>query len=299
MIIYNKKQLSPYTRSLLALHLYWIDNGYDRVKLNDVIKSVGNQKDFYGYVSLYQIVEITGKPINNDFELVELEKLTYFYLNRSFYIEKNLSFLKYCENIVEVDFTGTELVDIRDFKYLKNLVKAKLNFNRINSIEALTTLTNIEELMLDNSNVVSLEPLLNHKKIKKIELNVVDKEEDILNIISNQEVISAQYLFENRTALLGLSFPRYLVKINLEKDMLFIDMASDIINKYGFNHCLEIPTEFIEDDDFIEAYKSFFKAELDKRVKAILKTNYEIIESEDYYTYDVINFGIEVRIRKL
>ncbi len=292
-------QLSPYTRSLLALHLYWVDNGYDRVKLNDVIKSVGTQVDFYGFVRLYQIVEITGKPINNNFELEELEKLTYFYPNRAFHIEKNLSFLKYCENIVEVDFTGTELVDIRDFKYLKNLVKAKLNFNRINSIEALTTLTNIEELMLDNSNVVSLEPLLNHKKIKKIELNVVDKEEDILNIISNQEVISAQYLFENRTALLGLSFPRYLVKINLEKDMLFIDMASDIINKYGFNRCLEIPTEFIEDDDFIEAYISFFKAELDKRVKAILKTNYEIVESEDYYTYDVINFGIEVKIRKL
>lgn len=292
-------QLSPYTRSLLALHLYWVDNGYDRVKLNDVIKSVGTQVDFYGFVRLYQIVEITGKPINNNFELEELEKLTYFYPNRAFHIEKNLSFLKYCENIVEVDFTGTELVDIRDFKYLKNLVKAKLNFNRINSIEALTTLTNIEELMLDNSNVVSLEPLLNHKKIKKIELNVVDKEEDILNIISNQEVISAQYLFENRTALLGLSFPRYLVKINLEKDMLFIDMASDIINKYGFNRCLEIPTEFIEDDDFIEAYISFFKAELDKRVKAILKTNYKIVESEDYYTYDVINFGIEVKIRKL
>jgi hypothetical protein len=57
-------KLSPYTRSLLDLHLYWVDNGYDRVKLNDVIKTVRNQVDFYGFVRLYQIVEITGKPIN-------------------------------------------------------------------------------------------------------------------------------------------------------------------------------------------------------------------------------------------
>jgi hypothetical protein len=57
-------KVSPYTRSLLALHFYWVDNGCDRVKLNDVIKTVRNQVDFYGFVRLYQIVEITGKPIN-------------------------------------------------------------------------------------------------------------------------------------------------------------------------------------------------------------------------------------------
>jgi hypothetical protein len=56
-------RLSFYTKHLLAQHLYWVENGYDTVKLNDVIKTVRNQVD-YGFVRLYQIVEITGKPIN-------------------------------------------------------------------------------------------------------------------------------------------------------------------------------------------------------------------------------------------
>ncbi len=291
-------QLSSYARSLLALHLYWVNNGYDRAKLKNVISTIRYENPFVP-ARLDQIVEITGKPTNNDFDLEELEKLTYFYPNLMFGFDGNLSFLKYCNNVVEVDFTCTKLVDISDFKYLKNLVKAELSFNRIKSIEALITLTNIEELILNNSEAVSLAPLLHHKKINKIELNIVENEEDILNIISNQEVVSAQYLLENSTVLLGLSFPRYLVSINLIKDMLIIDMTSELKNKYGYSIGLEIPTEFTEDENFIEAYTRLLNVELDKRVRAVLKTNYDIIESEVYYIYEEIKFGIRVRIKRI
>ncbi len=291
-------QLSSYVRSLLALHLYWVNNDYDRVKLKKVISTIRYENPFVP-ARLDQIVGITGKPVNNDFDLKELEKLTYLYPNLMFGFDGNLSFLKYCKNVVEVDFTCTKLVDISDFKHLKNLVKAELSFNRIKSIEALKTLTNIEELMLNNSDAVSLAPLLHHKKINKIELNIVENEEDILNIISNQEVVSAQYLLENSTVLLGLSFPRYLVSINLLKDMLIIDMTSELKNKYGYSIGLEIPTEFIEDENFIEEYEKILNVELDKRVKAVLKTNYEITESDVYYIYEEVKFGIRVRIKKL
>lgn len=296
-ISYNKQQLSSYARSLLALHLFWVNNGYDRAKLKKVISTIRYENPFVP-ARLDQIVGITGKPVNNDFDLEELEKLTYLYPNLIFGFDGNLSFLKYCKNVVEVDFTCTKLVDISDFKYLENLVKAELSFNRIKSIEALKTLTNIEELMLNNSDAVSLAPLLHHKKINKIELNIVENEEDILNIISNQEVVSAQYLLENSTVLLGLSFPRYLVSINLMKDMLIIDMTSELKNKYGYSIGLEIPTEFTEDENFIEAYTRLLNVELDKRVRAVLKTNYDIIESEVYYIYEEIKFGTRVRIKK-
>ena len=292
-------RLSFYTTYLLAQHLYWVENGYDIVNLNKVINTIRKEKFHFGPVEIYQIVEKTGKPITNDFKLEDLEKLTYLYANLFSNVATNLSFLKYCKNLIEVDFRLAKLVDIKDFVHLKNVVQVNLDFNQIKSIEALTTLTEIEELRFYNSNTVSLTPLINHKKIKKISLNLVENEEDILNIISNQEVVSAQYLIENKTTFLGLSFPRFLIDIALEKDMLYIEMASKLHNKYGDSISHEIPTEFIEDEDFIEAYIKLYNAELDKRVKSILKTNYEIVESSDSYTYDEVKFDIEVKIKKL
>jgi hypothetical protein len=213
-----------------------------------------------------------------------------------FGFDGNISFLKYCKNLAEVDFSGLNLVDISDLKHLKNLTEIDLSCTNINSIDSLNTLANIEMLNLQNCNTVSLAPLLDHRKIKKIILDNIEKEKDILDIISTQEVISAEYLVNNTKLLQGLSFPKYLVCINLEKEKLSISMTSIMTDRYS-QFCT-IPAEMIEDKSFVEAYSELLDAELDSRVESILKTNYDIIESFKFYTNEEVEFGLQMIIHK-
>lgn len=289
-------ELSYNTWFLLAQHLHWINNGYDATKLNELIKIIKRENLPFCPTQLYQLEEKLGTPASIYFNLEELEKLTYFYPSLANF-GGDLSFLRYCTNLEEVDFRCTDIEDIYHFKYLNNLTQIDLSYTKINSIEALASLPNIEWLNLESSNVVSLLPLQQHKKIKKIVLENVENEDEILNIISNQQICSASYLVKNNKELYGLTFPRYLVIIDLEEKLLKISMVSIVTDKYSA--FFEIPTELIYDEHFVKAYRELLEAELDKRVKAVLKTNYEIIESSKYYTSEEVDFGTEVIIKRV
>ena len=287
-------ELSYNTWYLLAQHLHWVNNGYDATKLNELIKIIKRESLPFCPTQLYQLEEKLGTSASIYFNPEELDKLTYFYPCLANF-DGDLSFLRYCTNLEEVDFRCTDIEDIHHFKYLNNLTQIDLSYTKINSIEALASLPNIEVLNLQNCNTVSLAPLLDHRKIKKIVLDNVEKEEDILNIISTQEVISAEYLVKNTKLLKGLSFPKYLVCINLEKEKLSINMTSIVTDRYS-QYCT-IPSEMIEDKSFVEAYTELLETELDSRVESILKTNYDIIETFKYYTNEEVEFGLEMKIR--
>lgn len=289
-------QLSSYTRYLLAQHLHWVNNGYNAIKINDLIKTIKRENLPFCPTKLYQLEEKLGTPASIYFNPEELEKLTYFYPCLA-NLGDDLSFLKYCKNLEEVDFRCTDIEDIYFFKYLNNLTHIDLSYTKINSIEALASLLNIEWLNLESCNVASLLPLQQHKKIKKIVLEDVENEDEILNIISNQKTCSASYLVKNNKELYGLTFPRYLVIIDLEEELLKINMISIVTDKHSA--FFEIPTELIHEEYFVKAYRELLESELDKRVKAILKTNYEIVESSKYYTSEEIDFGTEVKIKRV
>lgn len=289
-------ELSYNTWYLLAQHLHWINNGYDATKLNELIKIIKSENLPFCPTRLYQIEEKLGNPTSIYFNPEELEKLNYFYPCLA-NLADDLSFFRYCTNLEEVDFSCTDIEDIYYFKYLNNLTHIDLSYTKINSIEALASLPNIEWLNLESCNVVSLLPLQQHKKIMEIVLENVENEDEILNIISNQKTCSASYLVKNNKELYGLTFPRHLVIIDLEEELLKISMISIVTDKHSA--FFEIPTELIYDEHFVKAYRELLEAELDKRVRSILKTNYEIVESSKYYTSEEIDFGTEVKIRRI
>ena len=291
----KKLQLSTNTRHLLSQHLHWVNNGYDIIKINEVIKAISHEDPFCA-TTLYQIERRLGTAIKTDFELEELEKLTYFY-PCLIKFDGNLDFLKYCVNLIEVDFGCINLEDISSLAHLKNLTKIDLRSTKINSIDALATLENIEELNLDYCQPVSLKPLLHHKKLKKIVLDDVENEEDIFEIISNQEACSVEYLIDNSSSLHGITFPKYWVFIYINEDKLNISMTSIVTDKWS-RFC-EIPTEMIEDNIFLTAYKKLLNTELDKRIDAVLKSNYEILEESKCYTEQDIEFEVKLKIKRI
>lgn len=288
-------QLSANTKHLLAQHLHWVNNEYDEIKLNEVVKVI-NEENLFSATRLHQIERKIGASNNTDFGLEELEKLTYFYpclIN----FDGNLTFLKYCVNIKELDLACLDLVDIGDLAFLKNLTKINLSSTKINSIDALATLENIEEINLEYCKTVSLVPLLQYKRLKKIVLEGIENEEHVFEIITNQEACSVQYLIKNNSVLQGITFPKYWVFIYFNNDKLNISMTSIVTDKWS-RFC-EIPPEMIEDNSFLSAYEELFNKELDMRVNAILKSNYEILEETKRYTEQEIEFEVELKIRKL
>lgn len=287
-------QISANTRHLLAQHLHWVNNGYDEIKLNEVINVI-NEENLFSATRLHQIERKIGTQNNTDFELEELEKLTYFYpclIN----FDGNLAFLKYCVNIKELDLACSDLEDISDLAHLKHLTNIKLYNNNINSIDALATLKNLEEVNLEYCNPVSLVPLLHHKKLKKIILDDVENEENVFEIITNQESCSVEYLVNNSSPLQGIAFPKYWVSISFNKDKLNISMTSIVTDK--LSRFCEIPAEMLENKSFMVAYKGLLNTELDKRVNAVLKSNFDILESIKYYTNEEIDFGVKMKIKK-
>jgi Leucine-rich repeat (LRR) protein len=288
-------QLSSNSSHLLAQHLFWVNNGYDIIKINEVINSISFEDPFCA-TTLYQMERKIGTSTVTEFELEELEKLTYFY-PCIIKFDGNLDFLKYCVNLKEVDFGCLNLVDISNLAYLKNLSKLNLNSNNINSIDSLATLENLEEINLGGCNPFSLKPLLQLKKIRKIVLDDVENEDDIFEIISNQEACSIEYLVSNNSVLHGITFPKFWVFIYLNKEKLNISMTSIVTDKWS-RFC-EIPTGLIEDNSFLTVYKELLNTELDKRIHAVLKSNYEILEETKRYTEQEIEFEVKLKIQKI
>ena len=288
-------QLSANTKHLLAQHLHWVNNGYDIIKINEVIKAISHEDPFCA-TTLYQMERKLGTAINTDFELEEFEKLTYFY-PCLIKFDGNLDFLKYCVNLIEVDFGCINLEDISSLAYLKNLTNINLNSNNIKSIDSLATLENLEEIKLGGCNPFSLKPLLHHKKIRKIVLEDIENEEDIFEIVTNQEACSVQYLINNNSVLQGITFPKYWVFIYFNNDKLNISMTSIVTDK--LSHFCKIPSEMLDDNSFMDFYKELLNTELDKRIDAVLKSNYEILEETKCYTEQEIEFEVKLKIKRL
>jgi hypothetical protein len=287
-------QLSETTKHLLSQHLHWIKIGYDPIKLNEVVNTI-NKENLFSATRLHQIERKIGSPTNIDFKLEELGKLTYLYpclIN----FDGNLNFLKYCVNVEEIDLSCLDLKDISDLVHLKKLINLNLCSNEIDSIDALANMEYLEEIDLTYCKPVSLKPLLKHKKIKNIKLEEIENEADLLEIISNQEECSAEYIVKNNTELNGLTFPKYWVFINLYKDNLNITMSSLMTDKLS-KFC-KISPELINDRSFYDAYRKLLNFELDKRVSAILKYRYEVLEVTKYHTEEEIEFELQMKIKK-
>lgn len=53
------------------------------------------------------------------------------------------------------------------------------------------------------------------------------------------------------------------------------------------------------DKSFVDVYVKLAELELDKRIRVILKTNYEIIENVKFYTNEEVDLGAEVIIKRI
>ena len=288
-------QISFSTNNLLAQHLHWVNNGYDLRKINDVIKVIRNENPI-SCISLSQLESKIGKQNNTVFDENELKKITYLF-PKFINFDCNLNFLKHCENLEVIDLSSLDIVDTSDLSHLKNLTKLNLSSTKIESIEALSKLDKLVELNIQDCIPVSLKPLINHKNLNTILIDDIENEDDILEIISNQQECISVYVIKNNTDLNRFSFSKYWLYVKLDKDNLTVEMKSLMTDKWG--SLCEFPSEMLEDVCFMDEYMELLNSELDKRVNAILKSNFEILNEQKYYNNEEIELGVQLKIKRL
>lgn len=287
-------QISTNTAYLLAQHLHWVKNGYDIDRIKELEKVIRRENPI-SCLNVLQFEKKIGSPINADFDLKNLENLTYLFPNLINF-DCNLSFLKYCTNLKTIELSFLKVEDLSDLAYLKSLTKLDLNSTKITSIEPLSGLTMLEELNLENCKPFSLKPLLFHKNLKRIVIDDIEDEEDMLEIVSNQEECTAVYIINCETELQNLKFPKYWIQIILKKESLTIEMLSLMTHKWG-SFC-SIPSENLKDANFMDSYIALLHKEVDKRIEAVLKSNFEVIKETKYYTNEEVELGVKLEIKK-
>lgn len=288
-------QLSKTNKTLLSQHLYWATNGYDRTTLQNATSSI-NEDDPFTNIRLQEVTAITGHPTETDFEIEDLKKLTY--LNYEYFaFDGNISFLEYCPNIEVIDFGHNTIENIEVLKFLKKLKHITINVEKIRSLEPLRYLTQLETIDLSSLEISSLQPLLQHKKIKHISLGMIENEDEIVALISNQVSCKAYYKVRVNATLLGIENPVFWVDIDYNESSLSIEINA-MDDAIGENLC-KIAPNCIDNDEKLNSYFELANRELDKRIKGILSSNFQEIKTERGYSREFVFFVIKSSLQKM
>lgn len=288
-------QLSKTNKTLLSQHLHWVSKGYDLKTLKRVTSTINEDDPFIG-IKLHQLTAITGNPTGTDFDIEDLKKLTY--LNYEYFdFDENLSFLEYCSNLEEIDFRRNAIENIEDLKFLTKLKHITINVGNIRSLEPLRYLTQLVTIDLSSLGISSLQPLLQHKKIKRISLGMIENEDEILALISNQVSCKALYKVSVKATVLGIKKPVFWVDIDYHESSLSIEISA-MVNALGENLC-EIALNCIDNDEKLNSYFELVNRELNKRTKGVLNSNFQEIKTERGYSREFVVFTVKSSLQKM
>jgi hypothetical protein len=213
--------MDDHTKYIILNHLYWIENDITREEISKTFREIKDADVFSG-VSMHQIQESMGYKIN-DKEVIskfDYEKIKYLWLHLSSK-SINLSFVKYCSNLEEINIGCYEEINLDALKYNTKLKSIIANDNNISNIEVLYSHEYLEFINIENNSCCSLKPIAHLKKIKKIEVGLIDDEMDILNVLKNNTVCKVKYIIRGgETGFENLIIPYYLLSITKDESQI-------------------------------------------------------------------------------
>ncbi|MCB6062374.1 hypothetical protein LVDJXP189_1400010 [Flavobacterium psychrophilum] len=284
------------TKYIIQNHLYWAENGISKEEIYETCKKAKN--DVFCNPRMYKVQEILNYKLQckEIFSASDYEKIIFLWAFLSD-DEIDLSFLKYCNNLEEINigcYNETNLDALRNNTKLKTIIA---NGNKITNLEALYNHTDLEYLNIENNPCVSIKPIAHLKNIKELYLGFIDNEIDVLNILKNNPVCSVHYLIKGagETDFENFIFPYYKMIIIQNESKIEIIM-SGIEQAHPDASMIEIPETISENEEFLEKkYKKLFQ-EMTKRLENI--TNRPTIIDEDkthfylnyYQSNYVLNF---------
>lgn len=295
--------MNDYTKYIILSHLQWIEKGITREEVSKSYREIKDEDIFSG-VKMHQIQESLGYKVNYKEVITDsdYEKIIFLWLSLSS-SKIDLSFVKFCSNLEEINIGCFEEVNLDALKDNVKLKKIIANDNKITNIEALYAHTDLEYINIEYNPCCSLKPIAHLNNLKKIDVDLIENEIDALMILKNNPICSIDYMVSgSATDFDKFNFPFYHIIIHKnETQISFLFEALEKAEK--FTEELKFPKELVLLESFKVMYYAAVKKDLITRLEIItgapvvLNLN-ELMYYQDNYMFEYIHFTSISKERK-
>lgn len=276
--------MDDYTRYIILSHIYWSENEITLEKLNEVASEIKG-KDIFMPVDAQKInLKLEYKILyKEDITLDDYQKIKFLSFNFSNKII-NLSFVKYCSNLEEVDVNCFKLENLEVFRENKLLKKITARNNSIANIEALFEHHNLEHLILDNNPPLSLKPIAHLTKINTLDICLIDDESYVLNFVKLNSNCKVNYIINGGpTDFENFIFNYYQIIIEKNENEIKMDIEGvETTTVYPIE--TKIPDGLLKDKLYYDKLINSLIKDITNRLEIILDKKVSI-DKENIYTF--------------
>ena len=276
--------MDEYTRYIILSHIYWSENEITLEKLKEVASEIKG-KDIFMQVDAQKVNLKLGYKIlyKEEISIEDYQKIKFLSFNFSNKII-DLSFVKYCTNLEEVDVHCFKLENLEAFRENRLLKKISASNNNIANIEALFEHHNLEHVILENNPPLSLKPLAHLTKIKTLDIGLIDDESYVLNFVKLNSNCKVNYIINGGpTDFENFIFNYYQIIIKKTENQIEIDIEG-VETTTVFPIETKIPEYLLKDKLYFEKLINSLINELTNRLEIILEKKISI-DKENTYTF--------------
>ena len=276
--------MDDYTRYIILSHIYWSENEIRVEKLKEVASEIKG-KDIFMPVDAQKVNLKLGYKIlyKEEISIEDYQKIKFLSFNFSNKII-DLSFVRYCSNLEEVDVHCFKLENLEAFRENRLLKKISASNNSIANIEALFEHHNLEHLILDNNPPLSLKPIAHLTKINTLDICLIDDESYVLNFVKLNSNCKVNYIINGGpTDFENFIFNYYQIIIKKTENQIEIDIEG-VETTTVFPIETKIPEYLLKDKLYFEKLINSLINELTNRLEIILEKKISI-DKENTYTF--------------
>ncbi len=276
--------MDDYTRYIILSHIYWSENEITLEKLKEVASEIKG-KDIFMQVDAQKVNLKLGYKIlyKEEISIEDYQKIKFLSFNFSNKII-DLSFVRYCSNLEEVDVHCFKLENLEAFRENRLLKKISASNNNIANIEALFEHHNLEHLILENTPPLSLKPIAHLTKIKTLDIGLIDDESYVLNFVKLNSNCKVNYIINGGpTDFENFIFNYYQIIIKKTENQIEIDIEG-VETTTVFPIETKIPEYLLKDKLYFEKLINSLINELTNRLEIILEKKISI-DKENTYTF--------------
>jgi hypothetical protein len=263
--------MDDYAKYIIFSHLHWIEKGMtDEEIYNSYLES--KDKDVFSSVTMRQIQENMGYTVNYKqvITVSDYEKIKFLWLSLSS-VSFDLSFVKFCSNLEEINIGCFDEVNLDALKDNIKLKKIIANGNKITNIEALYIHNDLEYINIEDNPCCSIKPIAHLKKIKELQVGLIDDESDALKILKNNPICKLIYLIKGGViGFENLNIPYYHVIITKDKNQIEIHLEG-VEDTSSCPSETRIPENLLNNDEIFEEIAKQLRKDISDRLEMIVE----------------------------
>lgn len=282
--------MDEYTKYIILMHLHWIKIGLNKKDISRIHSEVTDEYMFEN-VTMKRMQNKTEGSIEykNVIQASDFEKITYLFLNYSEHI-LDLSFLKYCVNLEEINLRNQKLKKLDVLENMENIRIINASDNNIENIDTLYAFKNLEELDLERNPIRSLKAITHLKKLRKVNIDEINNENEVIEILKNNKICSVNYIIKgNDTDFENFIFPKYHIILSKKENNISMYLKATT-DELKIGTAIDFPKELEIQSDFIDRYIIKIKHEATERLEEIIGNTIQIDGKQMFYFMDSYSF---------